>query len=66
MVDHQVNGYVADYKSPESLAEGLQWVLENDSDGRLSAAAREKVLREYEEKVVASRYRGLYELLLSQ
>ncbi len=65
MIDHKVNGYVADYKSPESLAEGILWVLENNTGGALSEAARQKVLREYDEKVVAARYHELYKSLLS-
>jgi len=65
MIDHRVNGYVADYKSPESLAEGILWVLENNAAGALSEAARQKVLREYDEKVVAARYHELYKSLLS-
>ncbi len=64
MIDHKVNGYVADYKSPESLAEGILWVLENNAAGALSEAARQKVLREYDEKVVAARYLELYKSLL--
>lgn len=65
MIDHKVNGYVADYQSPESLAEGILWVLENNAGGALSQAARQKVLREYDEKVVAARYHELYKSLLS-
>ncbi len=64
MIDHKVNGYVADYKSPGSLADGIAWVLENNAGGALSEAARQKVLREYDEKVVAGRYHELYKSLL--
>lgn len=64
MIDHKVNGYVADYKSPESLAEGILWVLDNNVGGVLSEAARRKALREYDEKVVAARYHELYQSLL--
>ena len=27
MIDHRKNGYVAEYKSAEDLAEGMRWVL---------------------------------------
>ncbi|GAA4437465.1 glycosyltransferase family 4 protein [Ravibacter arvi] len=66
MINHLENGYVADFKSPESLAEGIQWVLEQNANGRLSEAARTKVLGEYDEKLIAQRYIGLYEAVLKQ
>lgn len=65
MVRHGVNGYVADYKNAASLAAGIQWILGNNGDGELSAAAREKVVREYAEQVVAGRYHELYQSLLT-
>lgn len=66
MISHLENGYVSDYKSPESLANGIQWVLEQNSDTRLSKAARVKVLKEYEQTVVAKKYIRLYETILKQ
>jgi len=64
MIDHLENGYIAEYKSAESLAEGIRWVLKQNTDGRLSAAARQKVLREYDEKLVAKKYIELYQSIL--
>ena len=28
IIDHKVNGYIADYKSPQSIADGILWALE--------------------------------------
>lgn len=64
MVAHLENGYLAAYKSPESLAEGIMWVLQHNTGGKLSSAARRKVLREYDENAVAARYAELYDSLL--
>ncbi|CAG4991415.1 D-inositol-3-phosphate glycosyltransferase [Dyadobacter sp. CECT 9275] len=64
MIDHKENGYLADFKSSVSLAEGIQWVLKNNEDKDLSLNAREKVLHNYSEKVVADRYTQLYTKLL--
>lgn len=64
MIGHDVNGYLAEYRSPESLATGIVAVLRGDSDGRLSSGARETVLREFDEKVVAARYLALYQNVL--
>lgn len=64
MIDHQINGYVAQYKSSASLAEGILWVLDNDADGKLSKKARQKVLDTYTEEVVARKYNTLYQSLM--
>jgi len=64
MIDHQQNGYLSEYKSVESLATGIQWVLENNTEGEISKKAREKVLGSYAENIVASQYETLYKSLL--
>ncbi len=66
MIDHLKNGYVARYKSAEDLAAGIQWVVDNNRDGHLSAAARRKVLDCYCGSQVAARYTALYESLLEK
>jgi len=63
MIDHLVNGYVADYRSAESLAEGIRWVLGNNTTGELSQSARQKVLETYAEEVIAKQYKELYQSL---
>ena len=64
MIDHQTNGYVADYRSAQSLAEGTRWVLENNATGILSQNARQKVLETYAEEVIATQYQELYDALV--
>ena len=64
MIDHQQNGYLSEYRSVDSLAKGIQWVLENNTEGKLSEKAREKVLSSYAEDVVAKQYNQLYKSLL--
>ncbi len=64
MIDHQMNGYVAQYKSSASLAEGILWVLDNNIDKKLSKRARQKVLDTYAEEVVARQYANLYKSLV--
>lgn len=41
MIDHRVNGYLADYKSSSDLAKGMLWVLTEDSYDGLSARTRD-------------------------
>ncbi|TLV00949.1 glycosyltransferase family 4 protein [Dyadobacter luticola] len=64
MIDHQVNGFVAETKSIPDLAVGIQWVLDHNVNGKLSENAREKVLASYAEPVVTAQYLQLYESLL--
>ncbi|OOQ58597.1 glycosyltransferase [Mucilaginibacter pedocola] len=62
MIEHQVNGYLATFKSAESLAAGVDYVL--GENGALSIPAREKVLRDFNNQKVAGQYIGLYTSLL--
>ncbi len=61
IVDHQVNGYLASPFSTENLADGIAWVLENDTRRRiLSSNARAKAVTTFSSQIVAQRYLDLY------
>jgi glycosyltransferase involved in cell wall biosynthesis len=62
MIDHQQNGYVAKYQSVEDLQAGISWVLNNNIIN-LKNNARQKVLDNYSEAIVAQQYQQLYESL---
>lgn len=64
MIDHEINGFVAKLKSAASLAKGIEWVLKNNTAGKLSENARKKVMETYSENVVTAQYIELYESLL--
>ncbi len=57
IIEHKVNGYLAEYKSVESLADGLEWGLNADIPASL---LRTNVIRKYSESVVAKSYIDLY------
>ncbi|RYY33754.1 MAG: glycosyltransferase [Sphingobacteriaceae bacterium] len=64
MIDHLENGYLAEYKSADDLAVGLQHVLfEADADG-MAVNARQKVLKNFTPDIVAGKYIELYQSLL--
>jgi glycosyltransferase involved in cell wall biosynthesis len=65
MIDHKQNGYVAEYKNPEDLAAGIEWVLKNTEKLGLSDACVKKVKENYSEAVVAEKYAALYADLLN-
>lgn len=61
MVEDKKNGYLAEYRSTEDLAEGITWVI-SDSE-RLKALgqeARAKVTENYNMKTISEKYRQLY------
>lgn len=60
MIDHMENGYVADYKNPDDLAEGIHWVLSNPDYGQLCESAVKKVEGSYSEGIVAMQYIRIY------
>jgi len=65
IVDHRRNGYLAEPFSPESLARGLVWVLEDPERRRaLSLRARQKAETEFSLQVMAQRYADLYREIL--
>ena len=57
IIEHKVNGYLAEYKSVESLAEGIDWGLKAEIP---AAQLRNNVIRKYSESVVAKSYIDLY------
>ena len=60
MIDHQQNGYVADYRNAEDFANGIAWTLDPERHEELAKNAREKALKTYSEKEVARRYMEVY------
>ncbi len=65
MIDHQQNGYTAQPLSSDSLADGLQWVLEDEVRyQQLSSAGRAKIVREYDYALIAKEHMQLYASLL--
>lgn len=63
MVDHRVNGYMANYKDSMDLMEGIYQTLFEADSAVLSREARQKVLNCYAEDKIAAAYLNLYEQL---
>lgn len=60
IIDHKVNGYLAKPFESEDLAHGIEWVLNAQNYDELCQNAREKVVKEFDSKVVAQKYYKLY------
>ena len=60
-VTHRETGYVADYGDLSDLVAGLRWVIGSEERRlRLGVAARKRVLRHFDEKLMIDRYVELY------
>ena len=65
MVEHEGNGYLARPRDADDLAAGIRWVLEDEERVRaLCVRAREKVVSQFDAKVIARRHVSLYEEIL--
>jgi glycosyltransferase involved in cell wall biosynthesis len=62
MVDHQQNGYLTKFKDAADMAKGLYETL--NADAQLATNARQKVLDNYTNELVANQYINLYQSLL--
>jgi glycosyltransferase involved in cell wall biosynthesis len=60
MIEHLKNGYLAKPFDTDDLANGIEWVLHVSDYEQFCKNAREKVLKEFEAKVVAKKYIELY------
>jgi len=61
IVTHKIDGYLAKPFDTDDLANGIEWIINNEDYDKLCRNAREKVLREFDSKVVARKYIKLYE-----
>ncbi len=65
IVDHKENGYLAQALNTQDLADGIEWILDNEQYDELCLKAREKIERNFASSVVAEKYIELYRSVLS-
>ena len=67
IVEHKVNGFRAEPNSPEDLANGILWVLENEERRiELSKKARQKAVEQFSYKILAEKYSSIYDSILKE
>jgi glycosyltransferase, group 1 family len=59
IIDHKVNGYLADYRNVEDLAVGIQWVIDNNQNNYLGKHGRDKVIKYFSNDIVATKFIAL-------
>jgi glycosyltransferase involved in cell wall biosynthesis len=65
MVQHRVNGYLAQYRSAESFADGMEWIVNNPDATQLQQQARQTVMDKFAEDIIADKHIQLYHDLLN-
>jgi len=66
MVEHLKNGYLAEFKSATDFAAGIHYVLSAAKKEWLAQNAREKVMHNFTNDIVASKYLAVYQSILTQ
>jgi glycosyltransferase involved in cell wall biosynthesis len=65
LIEHRETGYLAAPFDADELATGIDWVLTAENYSELSGNARDKVLRNFDSKIVAGKYIELYQNILA-
>jgi glycosyltransferase involved in cell wall biosynthesis len=66
MVEHKVNGYLAEYRSSVDLAQGISWIFKHSNRELLRSDARKYVMAYFSETEVCNRHIELYNSLLNE
>ncbi len=65
IIEHKFNGYLAKPYDTDDFANGIRWVLDNPNYNQLQLNAREKILKEFDIKVVVKKYIELFNEVLN-
>jgi glycosyltransferase involved in cell wall biosynthesis len=60
MVQHEYNGYLAKYRSSESFADGMEWIIKHPAKEKLNQQARQTVMDKFSEEVISKKHIDLY------
>ena len=66
MVKHEFNGCLADYRSSESFADGMEWIINHPDREKLDQQARQTVMDNFSEEIISKKHIDLYKKLLSK
>ena len=64
MIDHQQNGYVANFRDAADLAKGIHYVLYEANQDMLRTNCLQKVAHNYSQQSVANKYIEIYDTIL--
>ena len=61
MVKHLENGYLADYKSSNDLADGIEWLFLHEDSATVQKEARRTILSHFAPQIIADKHLELYQ-----
>jgi glycosyltransferase involved in cell wall biosynthesis len=64
IVDHKINGYLAEPYFSVDLADGISWCLDNNTGGELSSNARSKAMKCFTLETMTNKYISHYKTVL--
>lgn len=62
IVEHMRTGYIAEYKSARSIAEGIRWAVNNPVDRKF---LHDNVRSKFSEDTISEKYLSLFNRLIS-
>lgn len=65
MIKHRDNGYIAEYRNADDLAEGILWVLANNEGNVLGRRGRDSILMKYSLECSGKKYLEIYNSIIS-
>lgn len=66
IIDHKINGYLANPFDTTDLRNGIEWVLLCDNYNSLCINARNKIKKKFNPPLIAKKYKKLYSSILKQ
>jgi glycosyltransferase involved in cell wall biosynthesis len=60
MVQHQYNGYLAEYRDAESFTDGMEWIIKHPEKEKLNQQARQTVMDKFSETIIAKKHIDVY------
>jgi glycosyltransferase involved in cell wall biosynthesis len=66
MVQHLQNGYLAEYRSAKSFADGMEWAINHGDPKALQKQSRQTVMDKFAEPVIAQKHIQLYNQLVNK
>jgi len=63
MVTHEKTGYLATYRSSESFADGMEWIIKHADRQQLNQNARQAVIDQFSEQIIAQKHIDIYKQL---
>jgi len=64
MVDHKINGYLAEFKNVNDLITGIYWIENHPEINQIRENCREKVMKNFSTEVIVTKHINFYRSLI--